>query len=267
MGESERRTAHKILAVGIQTAVGPASVALLEGRKLLGQRCIGERFAVCRRLAPEIHSLLEAHGKSAGAVGLVAVCVGPGSFTGIRIGVATAKAFSHAVGIPVIGVNTLDALAFGAGVGDGPILAFVDAGRGRYFAAAYGGDAFPSKEPALISEVEGAEWIEQGAEAGKSRLGDGRFLATVVMSGCGESFLKEKAQACNARIMECFSEGVSIGRLGLERFERGGHDDPLVIRPFYLRASSPEERAGKGFAEERETGETKEGWGGSERAD
>lgn len=87
-----------------------------------------------------VREVLAAAGVGAGAIDLVAVTVGPGSFTGLRVGIAFAKGFALAIGVPCAGVGTLAAL----GLGEEPCTAAIDAGRGRVFL-----QKFPGGEPAL----------------------------------------------------------------------------------------------------------------------
>lgn len=88
-------------------------------------------------LSAGIGALLEQVGVSPAEVGTVAVTAGPGSFTGLRVGVVSAKAFAYAVGARVIGVDTLDVLAEGAPVGEGALWTVLNAQRGELFVARF----------------------------------------------------------------------------------------------------------------------------------
>jgi tRNA threonylcarbamoyladenosine biosynthesis protein TsaB len=88
-------------------------------------------------LAPLIDSLLNNAGVSPGEITQVAVTNGPGSFTGLRIGVATALGFAAGLGIPCAGVSSLMAAAYGAADRDGTICAAMDARRGQIYCAAF----------------------------------------------------------------------------------------------------------------------------------
>ena len=95
-------------------------------------------------------------------MGRIAVGTGPGSFTGLRIGIATARALAAALGTPAVGVGTLDALALGmreAAGGQRDLLAALDARRGELFAALYGADGSPLREPFLATPGELAEFV------------------------------------------------------------------------------------------------------------
>lgn len=113
------------LSLALDTATHVATVALLEGGEP-----IGERTTVARRVLLDAHELLEVAGAGVGDVDRVIVGTGPGSFTGIRVGLASARGLALALGIPMAGVSTLDALEAGAP----GALGVIDAGRREVFA-------------------------------------------------------------------------------------------------------------------------------------
>ena len=126
----------KILA--IDTTAKTASVALLEANCNGGRRLIGEYTLVTgthsTTLLPMIESVLE---NSAAQIDVYACSVGPGSFTGVRIGVATVKGLAFAKNIPCVGVSSLDALAYGASEQRGIIVPAIDARRETVYTAIY----------------------------------------------------------------------------------------------------------------------------------
>ncbi len=217
-----------MLVLGIQTAAEPTQIALLEETSLLGERTIGERFAVCRELAPEIGAMLEECEKTARDIGLIGVCLGPGSFTGIRIGLATAKALAHSLARPIVGVNSLEVAA--EGLDAIPAIVFLPAGRGGYFASAYGVD---SRAPSLIRKEEVKDWFRD------------RDPATRVVCSVADDYLRECAERAGLEIVESPPRAETAGRLALRKLRSVGASNPLEIQPFYLRLSSPEERVGR----------------------
>jgi tRNA threonylcarbamoyladenosine biosynthesis protein TsaB len=130
--------------LGFDTATPDTVVALTtDGAEPLELRhapAPGERPGHASQLLPLARTLLDRAGLAFQDVERIGVGVGPGTFTGLRIGVATARALAQASGAEVAAVSTLRALAAGAGH-DGPVLAVLDARRGEAFAAAYAGDA------------------------------------------------------------------------------------------------------------------------------
>jgi tRNA threonylcarbamoyladenosine biosynthesis protein TsaB len=126
--------------LGFDTATPDTVVALLAGdappRELRHTPAPGERPGHASRLLPLAGELLDGAGLRFADVDRIAVGVGPGTFTGLRIGVATARALAQAAGAELAAVSTLQALAAAAGH-DGPVLAVLDARRGEAFAAAW----------------------------------------------------------------------------------------------------------------------------------
>lgn len=101
-----------MLVLGIETATSLISVAVGSEGQIAGEVSLSTRQAHMQRLLPAIDRLLEDTGLMIEEIEALAVSVGPGSFTSLRVGMATAKALAHALGRPLVGVPTLDALAW-----------------------------------------------------------------------------------------------------------------------------------------------------------
>jgi tRNA threonylcarbamoyladenosine biosynthesis protein TsaB len=129
--------------LGFDTATPDTVVALqVDGAEPLELRhapAPGERPGHASQLLPLARALLDRAGLDFGDLRRIGVGVGPGTFTGLRIGVATARALAQGTGAELVAVSTLRALADAAGH-DGPVLAVLDARRGEAFAAAHRGD-------------------------------------------------------------------------------------------------------------------------------
>ena len=97
--------------LGIDTSSMAASVAVIEDNKLICEYTINTKKTHSQKLMPMIENMLGLSDLNVREIDAIAVCEGPGSFTGFRIGMATAKAIAHVNDIPVIGVNSLEALA------------------------------------------------------------------------------------------------------------------------------------------------------------
>ena len=130
----------RILA--IESSGRDVSVAALDGgetgAQLLREVVIPGSQRTAQALAPSIAELFAQLGWEPKSVQLVAVAIGPGSFTGLRIGVTTAKTLAYAVGAEVIGVNTLDVIAHQAPSMTSPLWSIMDAQRKELFAAKFG---------------------------------------------------------------------------------------------------------------------------------
>jgi tRNA threonylcarbamoyladenosine biosynthesis protein TsaB len=129
-----------VIVLGLDTATSATVAGVLRGDALFEVRddpAPGARPAHAARLLAAAEEALAAAGVGWEQVDRLAVGVGPGSFTGLRIGIATARALAQARGLPLVGVSSLEALARGA---EAPVvLAVLDARRGEAFAAAYRG--------------------------------------------------------------------------------------------------------------------------------
>jgi tRNA threonylcarbamoyladenosine biosynthesis protein TsaB len=129
--------------LGFDTATPDTVVALVSGDaeplELRHAPAPGERPGHAAQLLPLARALLERAGLEFADLERIGVGVGPGTFTGLRIGVATARALAQGSGAELVAISTLRALAEGAGH-DGPVLAVLDARRGEAFAAAYLGE-------------------------------------------------------------------------------------------------------------------------------
>jgi tRNA threonylcarbamoyladenosine biosynthesis protein TsaB len=152
--------------LGLDTATPATAVAVLpdagEPVELRHVPAPGERPGHARELLPLAQRALDAVGASFADIALIGVGVGPGTFTGLRIGVATARALAQSTGAKLAAISTLDALAEAAGAAERPVLAVLDARRGEAFAAAYlGGERVAG--PVAIAPEELAAFAERAA--------------------------------------------------------------------------------------------------------
>ena len=126
-----------MLILAFETSAKAASVALMENGKLLGQSYQNTGLTHSQTLLPMAQDLLKNCGRTPQQVEAVAVAAGPGSFTGIRIGVAAAKGLAWGKELPCYGVSTLEAMALNTGVYDGLIVPVMDARRNQVYTATF----------------------------------------------------------------------------------------------------------------------------------
>jgi tRNA threonylcarbamoyladenosine biosynthesis protein TsaB len=126
-----------MLILGIETATIQAGCAIggHEGVLAMAQSAKGRRHA--ETLAPAIQFICQQADITLDEISVVAVDIGPGLFTGLRVGVATAKALAHAIGVPMIGVASLDLLAFPLRFSPKLVVAAIDARRGELYYSFY----------------------------------------------------------------------------------------------------------------------------------
>lgn len=119
-------------------SVGPSlSVAIAKGGEIVYEAFQRTGLTHSQRLLPLIDDVLVSLGIEVAQLDALAVTVGPGSFTGVRIGVETAKALAHALEIPCVPVNALEAIAYGARFFGGPVCPLQDARAGQVYCAVY----------------------------------------------------------------------------------------------------------------------------------
>ena len=132
----------------IDTSGPVCGVAVMEDEKVLCEYTAQNRNTHSANLMPMAEAALQSAGKMIGEMDAVAAVTGPGSFTGVRIGVATAKGLAHGAGIPCIPVDALEALSLSAGGFDGVICPIQDARAGQVYGAAFrNGERLTADEP------------------------------------------------------------------------------------------------------------------------
>ena len=176
-----------MLILAIESSAGPASCAVCSDEALLGQFYQNNGLTHSKTLMPMIKALLMSLDIAISDIGIVAVSRGPGSFTGVRIGVSSAKGLAWGAGIPVCGVSTLEAMAYQA-PGQGVIICPVmDARRGQVYNALF---EWSTARPARLCEDRAISLEELAADL-KSRavpcmlVGDGAALSYEHLSAAG----------------------------------------------------------------------------------
>lgn len=125
------------MILAFETSAKAASVALMEKGKLLGESYQNTGLTHSQTLLQMAEDLLKTCGKTPQDVTAVAVASGPGSFTGVRIGVAAAKGFAWGLELPCVGVSTLEAMAENLGAWDGTVVPTMDARRSQTYTAIF----------------------------------------------------------------------------------------------------------------------------------
>jgi tRNA threonylcarbamoyladenosine biosynthesis protein TsaB len=232
-----------VKVLGFDTATRATTVALLDTERdvVIERRDDpppGARPRHTTRLMALVVEVLEAAGVEWDAVDRIAVGVGPGTFTGLRIGIATAHALARARDIDLVGVSTLHSLARDAGAGRAApadaVMAVIDARRGEVFAAGW---AAPDVTRPDAVPVLGARALAPGALA-ESMRSDGRAWLAV---GDGAVEFRVALEHVGARIPEPDSELNRVSAIGHCRLALGLRPEPPEgIQPEYLRLPDAE---------------------------
>lgn len=213
----------KVLAV--DTTSERESVALAEDGVLLAEVRLRTADGHSRRLLPAIAFVLDASAATAAEIGGFAVTVGPGSFTGLRVGLSTVQGLALAAGRPCLGLSTLDVLA-ALVKGEAPALvAMVDAGRAQQvFAAVYDAEARRHEDP----QAEAPESVARRVTGPAVYVGDGaeRYRAEI---------LAQRPDAVFPR-RDLYLAGT-LALMAEPRLAAGEGMPPGALRPLYLRAA------------------------------
>jgi tRNA threonylcarbamoyladenosine biosynthesis protein TsaB len=218
--------------VAIETSGHAGSVALLEGNLVVQDASLPTDKRSARTLAPAIRHILQSAGWQAADVRLVAVAIGPGSFTGLRIGVTTAKTFAYAVQAEVVGVNTLEVIAAQAPADVNRLSAILDAQRQQVFAGEF---------------VRGADGLFDW-HGGTTVLEYDMWIAglrpSVAVSGPGLEKLAARLPSHIRTISPTLwlPRAATVGQLGWRRYRSGQRDDLWRLVPQYFRRSAAEEK-------------------------
>lgn len=224
----------RMTVLGIDTATRRGSVALARPGQVLATVVLVEHGAHARDLLPEIDRLLESCGVRPCDLHGIAVTLGPGSFTGVRVGLATAKGLAYSLGIGLVGVSTLEALALAAMAesGEAPsrLCSVLEAGRGEVYAALFRIDnGEPVRETADLS-YRPADLLRD-LPTGTAVVGDG-------------SDALERAGRAAGRLIEVLDRASplagAVALQGSRTLRPGAPYRPGEPRPNYVRPSDAE---------------------------
>ena len=224
-----------MLILAFETSAKAASVALLEDGKLLGESYQNTGLTHSQTLMVMAEDMLSQCGKTVEDVTAAAVAAGPGSFTGVRIGVAAAKGFAWGREIPCYGVSTLEAMALSLGAYQGYICPCMDARRSQvYNALFYVNQGVPER----VSEDRAISLAELGTELKSLKgpiflVGDGSNLCYNTLSESVPGLVLPPEHRMHQR-----ADGVALA--ALEMIDRGDPGNGITLTPNYLRLSQAE---------------------------
>lgn len=229
--------------LAIESSTRRASVALLHDENLIGTRSLETSVATSAALIPEVQNLFSRAGRSLNDMELVSVSAGPGSFTGLRIGVMAAKALAWATGARLVGVEShrvvawQAAKAIGLETGRAPdlvIASLIPAQRGEWFARVFRytkGDLVPLGENRIVGP-DGLDSLHEGS----------LFFSGPALEGAGAATVPRGTGRIWAPQSSWHPLAESVGILGLESWRRGDFSDPWRLVPIYGRPSAAEEK-------------------------
>ena len=224
-----------MITLAFDSTAKAASVAVCDGEKLLALYNIDNGLTQSELLLPMAENMLKCLNLSFDDVGLLACAVGPGSFTGVRIGVALVKGIAFGRNIPCVAVSTLDELAENLTGLNGIIVPCMDARRQQVYTATYRGcdgniEKLTEDRAIAISEL---------AEELKG------FDEPIYLSGDGYAVAKRGLEAAGVKVettpeLLITENAYSVARIAARKYEKGEYTTDLEIAPTYLRMPQAE---------------------------
>lgn len=228
------RKVEIVLTLGIDTATRVCSVAVCDGNKILGSLEVNVGLTHSEGLVPQLETLLKLARVKKEDLELITVSRGPGSFTGLRIGMATAEAMAYALSLPLTAVDTLESIAYNLPVAGVRLTPVLDAQKGNLYVGSYVWDRDHLVETEPVQIVPGKELA--------ARLQEGDQPAILM----GECHRVSGTEACDRVTLAPESarlpRGSSVAILGAARYVPGGDlHSYFGMDPFYIRRSEAEE--------------------------
>lgn len=224
-----------MITLAIECATQTVGIAFLDQKKILAELYLDMGGGHAEVLLPALEKLFLMTGLTTEQIDLLVCTTGPGSFTGVRIGVSTIKGLALATGKPIVGVSTLEALAMNVFPSRRLICPLLDARKNQVYAGLYrvGPDGYPEAvAPDRLTDIESlvktmvaeeVDFVGEAAVLYQQQLFEGRTRGSAL-------------QTCRS----CRLNASAVGLIGLHRYQQGRIEDPLAFSPSYLRLSEAE---------------------------
>ncbi len=213
-----------MLILALDTATETGSLALIEGERLLVEYSLESSGTYLSRLLPRLAQLFAAAGRGPADLGALGVSVGPGNFTGLRIGLATAKTLAWSLNCPLVPVPTLEVLAAQVPSQPHPIGVVLDAKRGEVFWGLY---RCPADQPQVLAEPVRLPLAELARRLTPPLVLTGFLLGSLpTLPQEGISLAPPERR---------FPRAATVARLARQRLEAGLTAAPEQLVPTYLR--------------------------------
>ncbi len=220
-----------MLIFTIETCTETSTLGLVRDGSVLAEAAFPSRYTLAKRLLSRLSWLLDECDLTIGSLTAVAVARGPGSFTGVRIGLAAAKMLAHELRIPLVGISTLEAIAYPfRELGDVLLAPMINARRQQAYLALFHGEQgqLHRRTPDLLLSAEPfAELVRVQAAVGQ------RTLLIGQVDGLPAAFHVPGAAAMRALVTP-----HALAALARIRLECGEADDPMTLAPLYLRSAA-----------------------------
>jgi tRNA threonylcarbamoyladenosine biosynthesis protein TsaB len=225
-----------VVILAIETATGCGSVSLTRGGvqdgRVLAEFTLQPEITHSRRLLGSVEAMMKATGTAWQDLDAVAVSLGPGSFTGLRIGMAAAKGIAMAADIPLLGVPTLDALAGQVTVCDQLLCCLLDARKQQIYAAFYRTDVVGNHQRV-------SDFLVLSPDELLRRISEPTLVAGPGIQAC-QSQLANHPQVRLLPLGLLHPRAALVGFCGARLWENGGCEKDVDVMPLYVRASEAE---------------------------
>ena len=222
--------------LAFETSGRAASVAVMKDKRIIGEMAVSTKLNHSEKLMPMIDELLKKTDISIKDIDFLAIGVGPGSFTGIRIGVSTAKGLAQALNIPIAAVSSLRTLAFSAAYSDMFICPIIDARRNHVYSGVFRWegaelvevmkeDVYDFKELLLILKNKDSKVLFMGEDSGKFK--------EQIKEALGEKGIMAMPQ-------DNFPRAASVAVMAIKKIEENDLENAFTLRPVYLRKAEAE---------------------------
>lgn len=214
--------------LGIDTSTKIATIAVIDEEKVLGEYTLNQEMSHSENLIPMIKELLNNLYIKIEDIDLYGVAIGPGSFTGLRIGVAAVKSLAHLFNKPIVGVSTLQGMAYNL-PHNKVVIPMIDARRDRVYTGVY------SWENGILKTIKADDVLEM-----EVLLDELKDYDTIAVNGDGSILYKDRL-INNLKDIKFSTKGqnickaTSICELALLKYNNGEVDDFYTLAPEYLR--------------------------------
>ncbi len=219
--------------LGIETSTKTGSIAVLSDESVIAQYSLNIEVTHSERLMATVDRVLRDTGLTVAALDGFAVAIGPGSFTGLRIGISTVKGLAFATGKPVAAVPTLQALAWNLPFAGHPVCPLLDARKKEVYAALYkNDDATPLQlMPEMVISL---SQLAAGVSGKTVFTGEG---SQIYRSDIKKIFGTQALFAPRSAILP---SAAAVAEIGLEMLRNGMQTDPDALTPKYIRRPEAE---------------------------
>ena len=221
--------------LAMDTATMVSSVAVADNKRLLAELIVENKLTHSETLLPHVEQVLDMAGTGREALEAVAVSIGPGSFTGLRIGLAAAKAIAYGLGIPIIGIPTMEGLAWHYPVPGIRVVGFIDAQKGNVYTAHYqwNGTDFDEVRPIQVLSLEEAIKVCGGLSETVVAVGDMVAKKMTKLDALPDNLLIPPKHTMMPR-------AANIAMAGLRKLAAGQVGSVMDMEPIYIRKSEAE---------------------------